>query len=46
MTPTALPFLMFQGQALQAMDYYVDYIPGSKVIEIARYGKGEPGPEG
>ena len=46
MAPTALPFLMFQGQALQAMEYYVEHIPGSKVIEIARYGADEPGPEG
>jgi predicted 3-demethylubiquinone-9 3-methyltransferase (glyoxalase superfamily) len=46
MAPTALPFLMFQGQASQAMEYYVQHIPGSKVIEIVRYGKGEAGPEG
>jgi predicted 3-demethylubiquinone-9 3-methyltransferase (glyoxalase superfamily) len=46
MAPTALPFLMFQGDAEKAMNFYVENIPGSKVIEIVRYGAGEPGPEG
>ena len=46
MPPSALPFLMFQGQAEQAMTFYVENIPGSKVIDVVRYGAGEPGPEG
>lgn len=46
MAPTALPFLMFQGHAEKAMNFYVENIPGSKVIEMVRYGAGEPGPEG
>ena len=32
------PFLMFQGKAEEAMNFYVSLIPGSEVIEIVRYG--------
>ncbi len=40
------PFLMFEGQAEAAMQFYMSLFPGSKVIEITRYGPGEAGPEG
>lgn len=39
------PFLMFTGQAGEAMDFYVSLFSG-EVIDIERYGAGEPGPEG
>jgi predicted 3-demethylubiquinone-9 3-methyltransferase (glyoxalase superfamily) len=43
---TVHPFLMFEGNAEQAMNFYVSLVPGSKVIDISRYGPGGPGPEG
>lgn len=46
MAVTALPFLMFQGDAEKAMNFYVAQIPGSKIVNIIRYAPGEPGPEG
>lgn len=45
--PTSLcPFLMFEGNAGSAIDFYVSLFSGSKVNEIVRYTAGEPGPEG
>ena len=46
MSDSVLPFLMFDGQAEEAMRFYVSLFPESEVIEIARYGKGAPGAEG
>jgi predicted 3-demethylubiquinone-9 3-methyltransferase (glyoxalase superfamily) len=46
MAPMALPFLMFQGEAEEAMNFYTENIPGSTIIDIAHYGAGEPGAEG
>ena len=40
------PFLMFEGRAEEALNFYVSLIPNSKVISIDRYGAGQPGPEG
>jgi predicted 3-demethylubiquinone-9 3-methyltransferase (glyoxalase superfamily) len=40
------PFLMFEGKAEEAMRFYVSLIPGSEILEIVRYGPGQPGPEG
>ena len=40
------PFLMFEGQAENAMRFYVSLFPGSEVIRLERYGPGEPGAEG
>lgn len=37
---------MFQGQAEEAMNFYVSLIPGSEITKIVRYGPGQPGPEG
>lgn len=39
-------FLMFDGQAEQAMNFYVSLFPGSEVQSLERYGAGEPGREG
>jgi len=43
---TVRPFLMFEGKAEEAMNFYVSLIPGSEITSIARYGPGQPGPEG
>ena len=40
------PFLMFEGQAKQAMEFYVEILPNSRVIESTEYGPDEQGPEG
>jgi len=42
----ATPFLMFEGRAEEALDFYVATIPDSRIEHIDRYGAGEPGPEG
>lgn len=45
--PAATPFLLFQGgKAEEAMRFYVDTLPNSRIIEIDRYAAGEVGPEG
>ena len=46
MSDRVLPFLMFEGRAEEAMRFYVSLFPESRVIEIARYGKGAEGAEG
>ncbi len=46
MSDQVLPFLMFEGQAEEAMRFYVSLFPEARVLEIARYGKGAPGAEG
>jgi predicted 3-demethylubiquinone-9 3-methyltransferase (glyoxalase superfamily) len=40
------PFLMFEGDAEAAVDFYVGLIPGAEVKRLERYGRGEPGVEG
>jgi predicted 3-demethylubiquinone-9 3-methyltransferase (glyoxalase superfamily) len=42
----ATPFLMYEGRAEEALDFYVATIPDSRIETIDRYGAGEPGPEG
>lgn len=39
-------FLMFEGNAEEAMNYYVSRIEDSSVTSIVRYGPEGPGPEG
>ena len=46
MPATVRPFLMFQGQADAALSFYVSLFRDAKIIDIARYGPGAPGPEG
>jgi predicted 3-demethylubiquinone-9 3-methyltransferase (glyoxalase superfamily) len=47
MTDTKVrPFLMFEGKAEEAMNFYVSLFPGAQVLSIARYGVNEPGPQG
>lgn len=41
------PFLMFQdGEAEEAMNYYISIIEDSEIISIVRYGANESGDEG
>lgn len=40
------PHLMFEGAAEEAINFYVSLFAGSEIRAIARYGPGEPGPEG
>ena len=40
------PFLMFQGNAEEAMNYYTSLIADSEIINIVRYGANGPGEEG
>jgi len=46
MKPTVTTFLMFDGKAEAAMNFYVSLFPNSSVVSIARYGPGETGAEG
>lgn len=39
------PFLMFQGKAEEAMNFYVSLF-GGEVTEVVRYGPSGPGPAG
>ncbi len=40
------PFLSFNDQAEEAMNFYVSIFKNSKIKEVRRYGKAGPGPEG
>lgn len=40
------PFLMFQGNAEKAMNFYLSLFPGAEILEIVRYGSGQAGAEG
>jgi len=37
------PFLWFDGKAGEAIDFYTSVFKNSKVVQVARYGKGAPG---
>jgi predicted 3-demethylubiquinone-9 3-methyltransferase (glyoxalase superfamily) len=40
------PFLWFDNQAEEAMNFYVSIFKNSKVGDVMRYGDGGPGPKG
>jgi predicted 3-demethylubiquinone-9 3-methyltransferase (glyoxalase superfamily) len=40
------PFLWFDGNAEEAMSFYVSLFPQSKVVSVSRYGEAGPGPKG
>ncbi len=40
------PFLMFTGQAEEAMNLYVSLFGNARVLDIQRYGPGQSGAEG
>lgn len=44
--PSVLPFLMFQGEASVALDFYLSVFPDGRIDELDRYGRGEAGAEG
>lgn len=46
MMQKATPFLMFQGNAEEAMNYYTSVIEESEITRIIRYGANEAGNEG
>ncbi|MPZ23391.1 MAG: VOC family protein [Dehalococcoidia bacterium] len=40
------PFLWYDNQAEEAATFYVSIFDNSKIVDVARYGEGGPGPEG
>jgi predicted 3-demethylubiquinone-9 3-methyltransferase (glyoxalase superfamily) len=40
------PFLWFDEQAEEAMNFYVSIFPNSRVLEVSRLPEGTPGPQG
>jgi len=40
------PFLWFDHQAEEAAEFYASIFPNSKIVKVARYGEGGPGPAG
>jgi predicted 3-demethylubiquinone-9 3-methyltransferase (glyoxalase superfamily) len=40
------PFLMFQGKAEEAVNFYLSLFPRSELIDIVRYGAAQAGVEG
>jgi predicted 3-demethylubiquinone-9 3-methyltransferase (glyoxalase superfamily) len=44
--PQITPFLWFDTQAEEAADFYTSVFPGSRIVDVARYGSAGPGPEG
>ena len=40
------PFLWFDNQAEEAMNFYVSLFKNSKILSVSRYGEGGPGPAG
>ncbi|MFY9802469.1 MAG: VOC family protein [Candidatus Acidiferrales bacterium] len=40
------PFLMFEGKAEEAMNFYVSLFPGAEVLDVVRYGPDGPGAAG
>lgn len=46
MAPKFFTFLMFEGKAEEAMNFYVSLFEDAKVVSIRRYGAGEAGQEG
>ena len=45
MAQTVTPFLMFEGRAEEAINFYISVFEDSRVISLRRYGPGEAGPE-
>ena len=44
--PRITPFLWFDNQAEEAMNFYVSIFKNSKIGRATRYGEGGPGPKG
>lgn len=43
---TIRPFLMFEGKAEEAMNFYLSLFSHAKILDIQRYGANQLGPEG
>ena len=43
---TITPCLWFDGNGLEAAEYYVSVIPDSKITDVSHYGPDQPGEEG
>src|SRR5438046_9083200 len=41
-----VPFLWFNGNAEEAMNFYVSIVKNSKVVRVSRYRDAGPGPKG
>ncbi|MGA2192759.1 MAG: VOC family protein [Nitrospirota bacterium] len=41
-----IPFLWFDDNAEEAVNFYVSIFKDSKIVSVARYGEAGPGPEG
>ena len=46
MPASCLPFLMFQGDGSEALDFYLATFPGATLEAVERYGEGEQGAPG
>jgi predicted 3-demethylubiquinone-9 3-methyltransferase (glyoxalase superfamily) len=46
MPKQVLPFLMFTGDAEEAITFYTSLFDDAEILEITRYGPGQPGAEG
>jgi predicted 3-demethylubiquinone-9 3-methyltransferase (glyoxalase superfamily) len=44
--PKITPFLWFDGNAEEAMNFYVSIFKNSKIVGVSRCGEGGPGPKG
>jgi predicted 3-demethylubiquinone-9 3-methyltransferase (glyoxalase superfamily) len=44
--PKITPFLWFDGNAEEAMNFYVSLFKNSKIVSVSRYGDAGPGPKG
>ena len=40
------PFLWFDNNAEEAMNFYISVFKNSKVVSVTRYGEAGPGPKG
>jgi predicted 3-demethylubiquinone-9 3-methyltransferase (glyoxalase superfamily) len=46
MPKSVAPFLMFQGAAEEALTFYTSLLDDARILELSRWGPGQPGPEG
>jgi predicted 3-demethylubiquinone-9 3-methyltransferase (glyoxalase superfamily) len=46
MTTTLTPCLWFDGNGLEAAEYYVSVFPDSRITDVSHYGPDQPGQEG
>jgi len=44
--PKITPFLWFDDQAEEAVEFYLSVFPNSRVLQLTRYGEAGPGPTG